>query len=62
MDNNLESRKDGFPEELLSSFALFLSKEIQLFYQSDEGKIYYENWLKEHPEYQSAPAEEKAEA
>ena len=58
MDNNLEIQENGFPEDLLTSFALFLSKEIQLFYKSDEGKTYYENWLKEHPEYQSAPAGE----
>ena len=62
MDNNLEIQENGFPEDLLTSFALFLSKEIQLFYQSDEGKTYYENWLKEHPEYQTAPAEEKTGA
>ena len=59
MDNNLEIQENGFPEDLLTSFALFLSKEIQLFYQSVEGKTYYENWLKEHPEFQSAPAGEK---
>ena len=62
MDNNLEIQENGFPEDLLTSFALFLSKEIQLFYQSDEGKTYYENWLKEHPEYQTVSAEEKTEA
>ena len=62
MDNDLEIRKNGCPEDLLTSFSLFLSKEIHLFYQSDEGKTYYKNWLKEHPEYQTVSAEEKAKA
>ena len=38
-------------EELLTSFAKFLVPEIRKFYQSEEGKAYYENWLKNHPEY-----------
>ncbi len=62
MDNNLETQENEFTEDLLTSFSLFLSKGIHLFYQSDEGKTYYENWLKEHPEYQTVSAEEKAEA
>ncbi|MCR5636702.1 MAG: hypothetical protein K6F76_05965 [Clostridiales bacterium] len=62
MDNNLETRTNGFTEDLLTSFSLFLSKEIQLFYQSDEGKTYYENWLKDHPEYQTVSAEKKTVA
>ena len=62
MDNKPDARMDGFPEDLLTSFSLFLSKEIHLFYQIDEGKTYYENWLKEHPEYQTVSAEEKTEA
>lgn len=62
MDNNPDARMNGFPEDLLTSFSLFLAKEIHSFYQSDEGKTYYENWLKEHPKYQPAPAEEKTGA
>ncbi len=62
MDNDLDIRKNGFPEDLLTSFSLFLANEIRSFYQSDEGKTYYENWLKEHPEYQSVPAEGESEA
>ena len=38
-------------EELLTSFAKFLVPEIRKFYQSEEGKAYYEQWLKKHPEY-----------
>lgn len=55
MNNHLEIQQNGFPEDLLTSFALFLSKEIVSFYQSDEGRLYYENWLKKHPEYMNAP-------
>lgn len=39
------------PEELLTSFTKFLVPEIRKFYQSEEGKAYYEKWLKKHPEY-----------
>lgn len=39
------------PKELLTSFAKFLVPEIRKFYQSEEGKAYYEKWLKKHPEY-----------
>lgn len=35
-------------EELLTSFAKFLVPEIRKFYQSEEGKAYYEKWLKKH--------------
>lgn len=38
-------------EELLTSFAKFLVPEIRKFYQSEEGRAYYEKWLKKHPEY-----------
>lgn len=38
-------------DELLTSFAKSLVPEIRKFYQSDEGKAYYEMWLKNHPEY-----------
>lgn len=33
-------------EEILTSFAKFLVPEIRKFYQSEEGKAYYEKWLK----------------
>ena len=59
MDHNLETSKTGFSEDLLTSFALFLSNEIQSFYQSDKGKEYYENWLKKHPEYANASADKQ---
>ena len=59
MDHDLEASNTGFSEDLLTSFALFLSKEIQSFYQSDKGKVYYENWLKKHPEYASAPVDKR---
>ena len=38
-------------EEPLTSFARFLVPEICKFYQSEEGRAYYEAWLKKHPEY-----------
>ena len=38
-------------EELLTLFAKFLVPEIRKFYQSEEGKAYYEKWMKKHAEY-----------
>ena len=59
MDHDLEATNTGFSEDLLTSFALFLSNEIQSFYQSDKGKVYYENWLKKYPEYAMLPMTNK---
>lgn len=39
------------PEELLTSFAKALVPEIRKFYDSDEGKAYFEKWLANHSEY-----------
>ena len=39
------------PTDVLDSFSKFLTPYIRAFYQSDEGKVYFENWLKKHPEY-----------
>ena len=41
----------ALPEELLNSFAKALEPEIRAFYDSDEGKAYFEKWLAKHPEY-----------
>ena len=43
--------KIELPEELLTSFAKALTPEIRKFYDSDEGKAYFEKWLTKHPEY-----------
>ncbi len=60
MQQDHDIKGTGLPEEILTSFALFLSKEIQSFYQTEEGKMYFNNWLKEHPEY--APADKESGA
>ena len=39
------------PKELLTSFAKALTPEIRKFYDSDEGKAYFEKWLTKHPEH-----------
>ena len=39
------------PTDVLDAFSKFLAPEIRKFYGSDEGKAYFENWLKKHPEY-----------
>ena len=41
----------ALPEELLNSCAKALVPEIRAFYESDEGKAYFEKWLAKHPEY-----------
>lgn len=38
-------------EELLTLFAKLLVPEIRKFYQSEDGRAYYEQCLKKHPEY-----------
>lgn len=40
----------ALPEELLNSFAKALVPEIRAFYDSDEGKAYFDKWLTKHPE------------
>ena len=45
----------ALPEELLNSFAKALVPEIRAFYDSDEGKAYFEKWLAKHPEHQKQP-------
>lgn len=61
MEPYSEKGSNWFSEELLTSFALFLSKEIQSFYQSEKGKTFYEKWLRKHPEYLPDPADMKRE-
>ena len=47
----IDYTKVELPEELLTSFAKALAPEIRKFYNSDEGKAYFEKWLAKHPEY-----------
>ena len=49
--NKIDYTNIELPEELLTSFAKALAPEIRKFYDSDEGKAYYERWLAKHPEY-----------
>ena len=49
--NKIDYTNIELPEELLISFAKALAPEIRKFYDSDEGKAYYEKWLAKHPEY-----------
>ena len=51
LEKNLARTPVELPEELLTSFAKSLAPEIVKFYQSEEGKVYYAEWLKRHPEY-----------
>ena len=51
MSNSNSNPEVHYPKSLLIEFAHFLVPEIKKFYESEEGKKYYENWLKEHPEY-----------
>lgn len=45
----IDYTKVELPEELLTSFAKALAPEIRKFYDSDEGKAYFEKWLTKHP-------------
>ena len=39
------------PKETLDAFARYIIPEIRRFAESEEGKAYYAEWLKKHPEY-----------
>lgn len=43
-----------FSEEVLTSFAMAMVPEIRAFYESEEGRAYFEKWLEQHPEYRQA--------
>ena len=38
-------REDGVPQQELARFARFLLPKIQAFYQSEEGKRLFEEWI-----------------
>ena len=48
-----------FSKDLLTSLAKALAPEIRAFYESNEGKIYFQNWLINHPEY-NTPSDDSA--
>ena len=50
----------ALPEELLNSFAKALMPEIHAFYDSEEGKSYFEKWLAKHPEYNERTPDARA--
>lgn len=54
-NNKIDYTNIELPEALLISFAKALAPEIRKFYDSDEGKAYYEKWLAKHPEYTTQP-------
>ena len=45
----------GFSDIQLEEFAAFLYDGVLEFYESREGKAYYKEWLKDHPEYAENP-------
>ena len=53
--NKIDYANIELPEELLTSFAKALAPEIRKFYDSNEGKAYYEKWLAKHPKYNNRP-------
>ena len=50
----------ALPEELLNSLAKALVREIRAFYDSDEGKAYFEKWLAKHTEYDERTPDARA--
>ena len=49
-----------FSAELLTSLAKALAPEIRLFYEREEGKAYFREWLRKHPEYKTQPDDSAA--
>lgn len=58
----IDYTKVELPEELLTFFAKELAPEIRKFYDSDEGKAYFEKWLTKHPEYDERTPDATARA
>lgn len=44
-----------FSDNQLEEFAAALYEVLLEFYESREGKAYYKEWLKDHPEYAENP-------
>ena len=55
--SEIDYTKIDLPEELLTTLAKALAPEIRSFYNSDEGKAYFERWLTKHPEYDTSTAD-----
>ena len=36
---------------MLDSFASAVASEIKAFYESEEGRNYYNKWIEQHPQY-----------
>ncbi len=47
-----EETKIEYEKNLLEEFAKAIAPDIKAFFQSDEGRLWYEEWLRDHPEYQ----------
>ena len=44
------SAQTELPIELFDRLAEFIASDIKSFLTSEQGKVYYDKWIKEHPE------------
>ncbi len=49
--NNIDYSQVELSTEVLDSFASAVASEIKAFYESEEGRNYYNKWLEQHPQY-----------
>ena len=49
--NNIDYNQVEVSKEMLDSFASAVASEIKAFYESEEGRNYYNKWIEQHPQY-----------
>ena len=49
--NNIDYNQVEVSKEMLDSFASAVTSEIKAFYESEEGRNYYNKWIEQHPQY-----------
>ena len=49
--SNIDYSQVELSTEVLDSFASAVASEIKAFYESEEGRNYYNKWIEQHPQY-----------
>ena len=49
--SNIDYNQVEVSKEMLDSFASAVASEIKAFYDSEEGRNYYNKWIEQHPQY-----------
>ena len=49
--SNIDYNQIEVSKEMLDSLASAVASEIKAFYESEEGRNYYNKWIEQHPQY-----------